>query len=287
MILFALISAFLFGLQDVLKKRVLKKEDSFEFLTLLYIVSFLLLLPFSFKLSFDLSFNVVFLIVLRSLIMIVAIVSFTKALKYLPISTVLPLSNFKPVFALIFAFFFLAEKISLFQILGVLIIISGSYILDSNGSIKKYRRPLKALIRSKYVHYILAFSVFYSLGAILSKTILYSTDSFSLLFYHSFFSMIIYLMIRFVYNRSIKDLRKGWDLAGVWIFLIAILGVGASYVSFLAFASADSKVAIIVPIIQLSTLIGVLGGVFFKEDHILIKSVACILMIIGVLLLVV
>ncbi|MFH1445704.1 MAG: DMT family transporter [Nanoarchaeota archaeon] len=284
-IIFALVAAFLFGFQTILKKKVLKKQDTFEFLTLLYLINFLILLPFIFSVNLFLSSYSLFLIFVRSVLMLVAIVSFTEALKHLPISTVTPLSNLKPLFTLVLGFIILSETIGPFQIVGVIVIIMGSYLLDSEGNLKDYKKPLKTLIESRQIHYILIFAVFYSLGAILSKTILKTIGPLDLLFYHSLFSVFLYFAIIFIFYSGVKDLKNSWNMAGFWIILIAILGVLASYTSFLSFASIDSKVILIVPILQVSNLISVvLGGKIFKEKHIGIKIIASILMITGVVL---
>lgn len=285
-IIFALVAAFIGGFQDILKKRVLKKEHSFEYLSLVYASYFLLLLPLVSKANFHLPFNLVALILVRSFFMLIAVVAATKALKHLPISTVAPLSNFKSLFALLLGFVFLNETIGSFQILGVMVIIAGAYVLDSEGHIRNYHKPLHDLVSSKYIHYLLIFAVFHPATAVLSKVILRDVDPFNLMFYHAFFSTIMYLSITFGFYGGMDDLKEGWNLAGYWIVLIALIGIFGVYSSFLAYAATNSKVILIVPILQLSTLISVIfGGKCFHESYIGIKAVGCILMVCGVALL--
>lgn len=284
-IAFALVGAFFLGLQEILKKKILKNEGSLGFLTILYIANFLLVLPFVFRVNFDLSINLIGLIFFRSILMFVAMFSFTEALKYLPISVVAPLSNLKTLFALFFGLFFLNELVGVIQILGIIIILIGSYILDLEKNIKNYRKSLQKLIKSRHIHYILIFSAFYSLSAVVSKIILRDIDSISLIFHHSFLSVIIYLLIVFIFRQGIVTLKRGWSLAGLWIALIALLGLVATYTKFLALASVASKVALVIPVIQLSTLIEVVfGGRLFHEDRILIRAAGCALMVFGTIL---
>lgn len=280
---FALAAAFILGFETIAEKRVLKREHVVEFLAVVHLVRFLLLLPFIFKVSFALSLGSISLILIRSVFIVITVISFARALKHLPLSIVAPLSNFKPMFVLLFGFLLLGETINIVQMAGILIIIMGAYVLDSKGHIRNWHKPLQDLIKSKYIHYILIFSVFYSLSAVLSKVILASVDSFSFLFYTSFFGAIMYLLITFGLYRGVRDLKEGWNLAGIWILLIAILNIGAVYTSFLAFASIGAEVILIVPIIQLSTLIDIIfGGRLFYEKHLVIKTIACVLMILGV-----
>lgn len=284
-IVLALIAAIFFGISEIIKKKVLKKETAYEYLTLLYIFCFLIILPFYKNLSLNLSPLILLMIFVRSFLFVIAVIFITKALKHLPISTVSPLSSIGPIFAVILGFLILNERIGIIQITGIIIIIIGAYILKSDGHIKNYHKPLHDLIKSKYTHYIILYALFASMTSILSKKILIDISSYNLLFYHYLFSMIMYLGILFFFHDGINDIKEGWKLGGHKILLIAILGTIASYVSFLSFASINSKVMIIVPILQMSILINVIGGgKFFHEKYLKTKIMGSVIIIIGILL---
>jgi len=284
-IILALIAAIFFGIAGIIKKKALKKETAYEYLTLLYIFSFIIILPFYKNLSLNLSPSMLLMIFIRSFLILLAMIFITKAYKRLPISTVSPLSSIVPIFAVILGFLILNERISVIQITGVIIIVIGAYILKSEGHIKNYHKPLQDLIKSKYTHYIILSALFYSLSAILSKKILIEISSYNLLFYHLSFSIIMYLGILFFFQNGINDIKEGWQLGGHKMLLIAVLVTIASYVSLLSFASIDSKVMIIVPILQVSILIEVIaGGKLFHEKHLKAKIIGSIIIIIGILL---
>lgn len=279
---YALISAVVSGSQSIFKKIVLKKEHTIEFLSIFYVFSFLLLLPFikNFKM---LDLSLISFILLRSILVIIAIISFTKALKHLSISTAAPLTNFRPLFTLILGLIILGETISFIQVMGVFVILFGSYILDSDGQLKNYKKPLKDLLKSKYIHFLLLYALFISLGEIAAKIILFKVDSYNLMFYHYLFSMLIYLSITFFGYEGIKDIKEGLKLGGFWTLIIAVLGLVATYYGFMAFTQIGAKVIIIVPVFQLSTLISsVFGGKLFHEKHIFSKVIGSIFMLFGV-----
>lgn len=284
-IILALIAAIFFGISEIIKKKTLKKETTYEFLTLLYIFCFIIILPFYRNLSLNLPPLILFMILVRSFLFLIAVICFTKALKHLPISTVSPLSSIGPIFAAILGFLILNERVSTIQIIGIAIIVMGAYILKSENHIKNYHKPLHDLIKSKYTHYIILYALFSSITSILSKKILIDISSYNLIFYHYLFSMIMYLGILFFFKRGIKDINEGWKLGGHKILLIAILGTIASYVSFLSFASIDSKVMVIVPILQLAILIDVIaGGRLFHEKYLKTKIIGSVVIIVGILL---
>jgi drug/metabolite transporter (DMT)-like permease len=284
-IILALIAAIFFGISEIIKKKTLKKETAYEFLTLLYIFCFIIILPFYRNLSLNLPPLILFMILVRSFLFLIAVICFTKALKHLPISTVSPLSSIGPIFAAILGFLILNERVSTIQIIGIAIIVMGAYILKSENHIKNYHKPLHDLIKSKYTHYIILYALFSSITSILSKKILIDISSYNLIFYHYLFSMIMYLVILFFFKNGIKDMKEGWKLGGHKILLIAILGTIASYVSFLSFASIDSKVMVIVPILQLAILIDVIaGGRLFHEKYLKTKIIGSVVIIVGILL---
>jgi drug/metabolite transporter (DMT)-like permease len=214
---------------------------------------------------------------------------FIRSLKHLPISIVTPLGNLIPLFSLILGFTLLNEVIGIYQILGVFILIFGSYILSTDGHIKNAHKPLKKLFNSKYMYFILISTVFMALVAIMSKIILgKGIPSLDLLFYHNGFSALIFLCITFIVYDGIKDLKEGYSIAGWWILVIAVFGATGAYTKLMALSDPLGKVSLVIPFIRLRGLIStVFGGALFHEEHIFSKAVACVLMLIGVGLIVV
>jgi len=282
----AIIAAVIFGIAEIIKKQTLKREATYEYLVLLYIFSFLIILPFCYRnLSLNLSSLTLLLIFARSLLSIVALFFITIALKHLPISTVSPLSSMEPIYTLLFGFFLLNERIGVANITGIAVILIGSYILKTEGYLTNYHKTIRDLIGSKYLHFILLASLFGSLTSVFSKIILKDISSYNLLFYHYIFCVTILLSIGILTRNEIRKIKIGWKLGGFKILIISVMGTIASYLSFLSFASIDSKVMIIVPIMQISILIEVIaGGKLFHEHHLVAKVLGSVIIIGGVLL---
>lgn len=284
-IFFALAATIISGVQEIFKKNVLNKEHTFEFLTILYILSFLLLLPFINKINI-VSSNIFAWILLRAFLIFIAAISFHKALRHMDISVVMPLTNIRLIFVLFFGFLFLGETVTSLQILGILAIIFGTYILEVDGKIKNFKKPVKELMTGKYMHYLILFSVASAFTSIITKHVLSNVLPLDLLFYHFSITVVVYLVITFVFYGGWKDISHGWNIGGPWIFLISILSIAGMFTLFTAYADPNSKVVLIVPILQLSTLFNILiGGKMFHEKNILVRLLSSLIIISGVVLL--
>jgi uncharacterized membrane protein len=210
-----------------------------------------------------------------------------KAMKHLPLSTVSPLTNFKSLFALIFGVAFLHESLNLIQFMGILVVVGGGYILDSQGHLKNWHKPLHDLFHSKYIQYILFSGIFISLSSVLAKILLTIVSPLTLLFILVLFLSIIYLFITFVFYNGFNDIKEAIANGKFWFILISIIELGSAFFFFKAFTEPGAKVILIVPFLQISTLIEIfLGGKLLHEKHIKIKVVAGVLMILGVAMIV-
>ena len=212
-------------------------------------------------------------------------IAFVKALKHLPISTVAPLSNFKPLFGVVLGLLLLGEPIGLLQFFGILLLLFGAYVIDSEGHFKDWHKPIKDLFTSSDIQFVIVFSLFYAFAAVMAKLILNHIAPLDLIFINFFFKMVVLWAIIFIFYNGWSDIKESWVLGKWWLVLSALVGVVAIFTSYVALGDPTSKLILVLPILQISTLIDVLlGGKIFKEQHVLLKTIACILMILGVVL---
>jgi len=282
---FALLSATIFGFQSLISKKILQKEHSVEYLSLLYTFGFIVQLPFLNSIS-RVGVRELFSILIRTIFMAISMIYYIKSLKHMKISAIAPLANVVPLFSLLLGILFLDESLAFVQIAGVFTIIIGSYILTTQGHIKNWHKPLNDLIRSKYFHYGLLYAFFRALTFLISKMIINSgLDSNTIMFYHYLFSASIFMMVTFFVYNGIEDIKEGLKLGGGTIFIIAVLGLLGSFCTLLAMEDPTSKISLIVPITQLSSLISVfVGSIIFHEDHKASSIISTVLMIFGVFL---
>ncbi|MDD5133621.1 MAG: EamA family transporter [Candidatus Nanoarchaeia archaeon] len=292
-IIYSLAAALCTSITYLIRKKTLIKEHSIRFLTILKFfegIFVLLLIPF---VNFELPFMVYILLFLISLIGLEADIFDTKSLRKLEISNVFPLKNLSPLFLVIISYIFLGEKLVLLQIIGIIILIFGTYVLECNGNLLNYEYFFKRVKHSRYLQYAFLSLVLVSFSAIGEKYAFnkHMIDPITILFFVYAFMAIEMLIIQIFFPKdkehknSIKELFDTLNRARWPIFISALFGLLAAAFYYLAIQIA--LVSLVIPIKRLSTLITtVLGGGFFKEKHLLFRTLACIIMLIGLYLIV-
>ena len=278
---FALISAFLSAASLIFRKEGLLKVHAMEFATsrtFVCALCSLVLLPFVIT---KYSLAEIGMIYLVALLATAGISYASKSIKHLEISIAVPLLNLMPAFLVLWSFLFLSESLNLYHLLGIGLLIFGTYVIEMNGKIHHFLRPFKEMWKSKYFHYILFAVVFFSFSALLDRIVLlkYSTPL-------RFLALVwIFIAINFLVMHSLR--YDGWKgvihsfkktkflvvLAGVFAFLSALFYYQAATVAF---------IALVVPIKRVSTLITtIVGGEMFHDHHLLHKIIACLVMVVG------
>lgn len=118
------------GIHDFLGKLVLKKIKPFELLFLEYLFGVIILLPFLFfaKLNFDI--KSIYLILIMGLLHVIAYFGLYGGFKIGKISLLSPVAASYTLPTLILAYIFLNEKITKFQLLGVILAITGIFLVS-------------------------------------------------------------------------------------------------------------------------------------------------------------
>lgn len=161
---FAIAFAVLSSCSVLVAKKVMREVDQYTYLLLVSIFTAPYLLIFS-LIFFDLpkldsSFWLA--TITGTIISVVASIFVYRAIKESELSLVNPISAFNPIFTTIIAFFFLGEILQPKDILGVVIVVIGTYILQLSKSQNGFFEPLKGLINHKGVQ--LAFIGFFLWG---------------------------------------------------------------------------------------------------------------------------
>jgi len=282
-VVFALLSALFLSFADIFKKKVLFKEHAMEFSTVLSIFSFIIvlfLLPF---VNFDISRNILGLIYVVSVISTAGLLLMNKAIRHLEISEVEPLLNFSPAFLFILAYIYLGERLGASQILGIILLIVGAYVLESDHKLKTFLSPFKKLLASKYLFYVFLVIIMYSFSAIFDKIILTNIDKFSYIFFVFGFRALNFIVLMIIFYDGIKGIKHGVNKAGFPIAIISFL----LFFSLMSYYSAISIafVSLVIPIKRLSTLFSTaVGGELFHDHGLKYKIVACLIMILGAVL---
>src|SRR3989344_7122374 len=278
----ALLAAIFEASSIIIEKKTLIKEHALEFCCLVSLFAFLISFSFISNVDFNLSLNLYLLIFIASLFVTFGYWLVAKGIRHMDVSIASPLLNFSPAIVLILAVIFLGEKLKSLQILGILILVFGSYILNSDGSFRFFK-TFDRMYKSKAVKNILLGILIWSVARIFDKYLLNWINQYTYLFIIHFFIMINFLLILFIFYDGLKGIKHGIKGSLHWLLVMAALIVVArlSYLTALKMA----YLSLVFVIFKTSNLLAaIIGGNIFHERALLQRIIAAIIMVVGVYL---
>ncbi len=212
---------------------------------------------------------------------ILASTFYIKALKISPISVVVPLMSFAPVFMLISSSIMLREPPSVLGATGVVMVTAGAYALHLDRKREGVLAPFKALFKEKGPLMVIAAAAIFSIDTALGKKAVHYSDPFFFSFTYCLLMCLGYtpLFLKDVNTQQrLKAFFKNglfWLIgmlfaAGVLSFLLAIKMANIAYVS------AVGKISMVIAVIY--------GRIFFGEGKLKQKLAGVSLMLIGIFL---
>jgi drug/metabolite transporter (DMT)-like permease len=282
----AIISALLSAFAAITQKKVLFNLGALEFSFLLSIVNLVFSIPFFFFIDYE-TINTLNLSILfaKSLIGVAAFLCVMISLKNLEISNALPLLALTPGFVAVFAFLILGESLKSLEVIGLVLLIVGSFILESKN-IKEFVFPFNIFLRSKYHRFIILALLLFTASSILDKLLLIKLNlsPISLTAFQHLYFAIIFSLIYFFFKRkeAVTPVNIKKDNLG-WIALISVLTIGYRYTQIVAVSLAS--VALVLAIKRTSVFWAtVIGGKLFNDKDLLKRSIAAILILLGAIL---
>ena len=282
----ALLSSFLSAFAAISQKKVLFKLNPVEFSFHLSVVNLVFAVPFFFFVNYETinSYNL-FILFIKSVLGVLAFLCVMTALKNLQISNALPLLALTPGLVAVFAYFFLGESLKTFEVIGLISLIVGTYILESK-SLKEIFFPLNVFLKSKYHHYILAALLLFTASSVMDKFLLVklnftpiSLTAFQHL-YFAFLFLIIYLISEKKFDKS-KIFANKKDY--LWIALISVLTLGYRFTQVVSISM--SSVALTLAVKRTSVLWAtIIGGKIFKDSNLVKKIIAVLFILLGAIL---
>ncbi|MDH3267959.1 MAG: DMT family transporter [Ignavibacteria bacterium] len=282
----ALLSSFLSAFAAISQKKVLFKLNPVQFSFYLSIANLLLSIPFFFFVDYNTinSYNLSVLFI-KSLIGVAAFLCVMTALKNLQISNALPLLALTPGFVAVFAFLFLGEALKFYEVLGLISLIAGTYILESKN-LKEILFPLNVFFKSKYHHYILAALLLFTASSVMDKLLLIKLDftPISLTAFQHFYFALMFFIIYFSFKGKLENHSPQINKTDVfWIILISVLTIGYRYTQIVSVSLAS--VALTLAVKRTSVLWAtVIGGRIFKDSNLLKKIIAVLFILLGAIL---
>jgi drug/metabolite transporter (DMT)-like permease len=231
----------------------------------------------------DLDLRLLGLVYLVSLIATLGFYYQTRASRHSDISYYAPLQNLSPVALFFMAFLFLHETVTTIQFLGILALVVGSYTVAAEGA-TSFLDPIKKVTSDNWIN-ILASVVFLAAAAAFDKYMLVYIEPLTYLFFAWLFMSINYIILDYyLYNwdHIIVDFQKGWH----WLFLCALFSLVSMWVFYEALRLPGVLVSLALPLRRVSALLEtVFGGALFHEQNLVRRVFACLIMLVGIVLL--
>lgn len=271
-------------LANVFQKRLTNRDISPEMVVMSsYLFFAVLAIPvLVFYKPFHFSADFWTYILLLGLFDVIGNMYLVKSLRSIDLSLFGPLNSFKPVFAMILGVFLLSETPSLFGVLGVVVIIAGTYVINYDPN-KKVSAVAKLEFRRGLLFRFLAIALT-SLAAVFSKkTIILSSPLITLAWWSIIgLPISIYFVAR---QRGLRSQIKEVRAHPTNLILLFASFLVLQLATLLTFEKI--YVGYSLAFFQLSSVISVFFGYhFFKERNIRNRLIGSLIMIMGALLII-
>ena len=207
------------------------------------------------------------------------LVLYMKAIKSSDLSITVPMLTFTPLFLLITSPLMVGEFPGIFGLIGIFLIVTGSYLLNINKKSHGYLAPFKALLKEKGPRLMLVVAFIWSITANIDKIGLQnSSPLFWVIAVDIYVALLMLPLCTFRRNRKTAQIRANWRA----LLTLGLFG-GLTAVCQMT-AISLTLVAYVISIKRTSAIGGVLFGyLIFKEKGIRARLVGAIVMVFGVL----
>ena len=282
---YALLTALLNSLASLYEKHTLNKLHSIDFSAAIAFTTALLTLPVLWTASWDnMTPGILAFMFILSVIAATAFLSVIRAMRHMEISLSSPMFLLGPLITTLFAFLILGERVSQLQILGITILVFGTYMLETER-LSHGKEFIINIWQNKYSRFILFGLLLYGLSSVGDRIVL-GKWGISPVLYTAIVQIFIAIQFSFLtwHHRgsplaSIKLVRHYWKA----ILIIALLTIGYRITQ--GYATAIAAVGLVIAIKRSSSLFTtIIGGELFHDHGVWRKTSACVIMIIGVYL---
>ncbi len=260
------------GVSEIFKKQSLRQLSVFNVLFLYSITSFLIVI-YNLNSALSVSADMIFLVLIKSILMFASWAFGFKAIQNLPISIYSPLSTLSPLFVVLYGIVLFGEQLNPQQFIGITTILSSYLLIGTNGEIETGN-----LLKNRYFYFVLLNSLLSATSAMLDKIILKSVTTGQMQFWNYLFLSIMYGMT--LYQRT--KTQSTPIRFSIYVLLIAVFLVLSDKWYFDAVGMPSSQISLIMPIKRISVFVSaILGGLIFREQHLVKKAGAVAVVILG------
>lgn len=233
----------------------------------------------------DITTNFVLFMIIVACLDAIAFITSVWAIKISPISLIVPISSFNPVFTSLIAIFTLNEIPTTLKFAGIILVVAGTYLLNISEIKGGILAPIKKLMINRGIQLFFIANFLWSITPIFQKKAIFETSPVTPFFPSVFsFTLMTIVLIPVAlkkYKQNIKPTRN----------FIWLLALSAPFVVFSQIAAysvfSEVNVGYATAIFKLSILFTIIwGGLIFKEKNIKEKLIGAGVMVLGTILIV-
>lgn len=270
------------GFRSLFIKRASKTIDPLVISWANYVIPIFVFVPLLFFI--ELKFNQLFWLSVfgSGIINVIAAILYMKAISESDISSVMPMLSFTPLFLLVTAPIFVGEFPNLMGLIGVLLVVVGSYLLNVSERENGIFAPFKKLLNDKGTKHMFIVAFVWSISANFDKI---SIQNSSLYQHIIFMNIIIFVSLTIILLLKKKLKKQEISKGKKNLFMVSLFTASAFF--FHMNALSLTLVAYVVAMKRMSGVISVfLGHLFLHETNIKERLFGSFVMFVGVLLIV-
>lgn len=277
----SLLTALCESLKDVFSKKGLRDADEYVMAWALRFFALPFLLPLLFFVEIpDLGNKFWPALLLGGGLNVITSILYMKAIKQSALSLTVPMVAFTPLFILATSPLMVAELPNFWGVLGVVLIVAGSYVLNLGERQRGYFAPLRALLQERGPRLMLITAFLWSITANFDKIGVQNSSPL-------FWSLVITVFVAVVLSPLMlhKSTRAAKQIPMRLKALAPIGFFGAMTTIFQMTAISLTLVAYVIAIKRTSAVMSVLWGhLIFKETGVKERLVGASIMVLGVVL---
>lgn len=280
-LLLAGLTAIFESLKEVSSKHNLKNIDE-------YVVSWairIFALPFLLPLLFFIEIPVLnesfwIALIFGSALNLVATIVYMKAIKSSDLSITIPMVTFTPLFLLLTSPLIIGEFTNIYGIIGIVLIVLGSYMLNIKQRKNGYLAPFRALLSEPGPKLMLIVALIWSITSNIDKIgVGNSSPIFWVIAINVTLATLMFPIMVYKSKNCKKILQKDYKI------LLPVGLFSALSLIFHMTAITLTLVAYVISIKRLNIVLSILFGHFlFKEENVKERLVGAVIMVVGVII---
>ena len=300
---FVLVYGLLKGFREILKKKSLEVNSVMEVLFFYTLFSFIMV-SFDVKRALGVPLPMMGWIFVKSFVIFCAWILSFKAIKKMPISLYGVLDLSRVLFATLLGVIFLSEKMTTFQIIGLILVSAGLLLLKVKIKIPAFQKlddkmdsksdnvsdesddekdnEKEEKIAPLVVCFALMSCLLNAVSGFMDKVLMKDLNSSQLQFWYMLFLVSLYGVYLLI-SREKVQVKKA--VCNPYIWLLAFLFVVADRALFLANGDPNSRVTVMTLIKQSGCIVTLGAGRFiYHEKHVLHRLICTILVVAGIVI---